>query len=213
MKRTKLKSVILTLAFTVALFAGTNQTFAKTNENSNKAVKEIKVTVPDESKIKGTDNAKAHGGNAYSYGQAEDKLTGLENAKAHGGNAYAKEKVEEEEEAVEVEVTVAKVKAETPLLKGTENAKAHGGKTNAYGKAPDKLTGVENAKAHGGNAFAKGDAEIDEDEVVVADPTVALNEELAPVVKTPLLKGIENAKAHGGKAHAYGHCKKIEVMI
>ena len=32
MKRTKLKSVILTLAFTVALFAGTNQTFAKAGD-------------------------------------------------------------------------------------------------------------------------------------------------------------------------------------
>lgn len=150
MKRNGIKTVILTLAFTVTLFAGANQTFAKTNKS--KPIKEIKVSVPKESKLKGTENARAHGGNAYSYGKAADKLTGLENAQDHGGKAYAKEKVEKEK--VEVEIELAKVKTDTPLITGIENAHAHGGKANAYGKAPDKVTGIENAKAHGGKAHA-----------------------------------------------------------
>ena len=172
MKRNGFKSMVLTLAFTVTIFAGATQTFAKPHEHNSKATKEIKVSVPKESKLKGIANAKAHGGNAYSHGADEDKLTGIENAKAHGGKAYSHGTVEHKlkgienakahggnayaKEKVKPKVTLAKVKAVLPILKGNENAKAHGGNSNAHGKAPDKLTGVENARHHGGKAHAYG---------------------------------------------------------
>ena len=75
MNKTGIKSMVLTLAFTVAIFAGATQTFAKPNDNSTKATKEIKVTVPKESKLKGNENAKAHGGNAYAKGKVEKVIS------------------------------------------------------------------------------------------------------------------------------------------
>lgn len=208
MKRNVIKSGVLALTFTLALFAGANQTLATTKEHSGNAVKKIKVEKPVEVKLKGVDNARDHGGNAYSYGTAEIKLTGTKNAKAHGGKADA----EEDDEVVVVEPAV---KEAPPVLKGIENAKAHGGKANAYGTASDKLTGIENARAHGGNAYASTDA--DEDEVVVEAPAAIIAETVVAKavsfdIDTPVLKGIENAKNHGGNAYAYGHCKKIGTI-
>lgn len=224
-----MKSMIMVMTFALTLTAGTNLALAKGND----AVKTNgKAATTQETKLTGNENARANGGKANAYGKAIDKLTGIDNARAKGGKALAEKDDEEAvEEVVVTEAVETEEAAPAEKLTGIDNARAKGGKAHAYGKSEDKLTGIENARAHGGKAYAYAEDEdgLDEDDVIVEDPTAIVEEgteetplevpalllaAVEPVTDpvAPVLTGVENARSHGGKAYAYGHSKKLDVI-